>query len=483
MSGPASRLACAACGAVAATPFPWRCPNVDRGDDLDHLMTRTLDLSRLRFPADAEADPFVRYRRLLHSWQVGQGWGMPDAEYLARVRRLGERCASASGRGFRVTPMTRQGDLEARVGVDSPGALWVKDETGNVAGSHKARHLMGLALDLEVMEWRDPGLRAEHDRRGLAIASCGNAALAAAVVARAADRPLEVFVPSDADAALVAEIGRLGARVTVCDRGAGQRGDPAMAAFRRAVAAGAIPFCCQGSENGLAIEGGETLAWEMASAIGGNGGRLDRLFVQVGGGALACACIQGLAEAVALGVLHRLPRIHAVQAEGGFPLVRAYRRVRARALSAPTEWSGRPPASAAPAIEEDDRLARLMWSSRRGPEVIGALDYARRHRSEFMWPWDEAPRSVARGILDDETYDWLAVVRGMIETDGYPVVVSEARLEEAHRLALVTTGIAVDPTGTAGLAGLLELGERHLIPRGESVAVLFTGAARPAGWA
>ena len=35
------------------------------------------------------------------------------------------------------------------------------------------------------------------------------------------------------------------------------------------------------------------------------------------------------------------------------------------------------------------------------------------HRSQFMWPWEEPPHSVASGILDDETYDWLAILRGV----------------------------------------------------------------------
>ena len=42
------------------------------------------------------------------------------------------------------------------------------------------------------------------------------------------------------------------------------------------------------------------------------------------------------------------------------------------------------------------------------------LAWAARHRSAFMWPWETEPHSVADGILDDETYDWLAVVRGML---------------------------------------------------------------------
>ena len=44
-----------------------------------------------------------------------------------------------------------------------------------------------------------------------------------------------------------------------------------------------------------------------------------------------------------------------------------------------------------------------------------ALRKAQTHRSEFMWPWEETPASVAHGILDDETCDWHAVVAGLIE--------------------------------------------------------------------
>ena len=109
-----------------------------------------------------------------------------------------------------------------------------------------------------------------------------------------------------------------------------------------------------------------------------------------------------------------------------------------------------------------------------------ALRYAATHRSQFMWPWEQAPASIAHGILDDETYDWLAVVEGMLATGGRPLVVDEVTLARANALAQLTTGIDVDPTGSAGLAGLLALRQAGEVSDDERVAVLFTGAVRTA---
>jgi threonine synthase len=321
----------------------------------------------------------------------------------------------------------------------------VKDETGNVAGSHKARHLMGLMVHLLVAE--QAGVAPEG--RELAIASCGNAALAAAVIARAADRPIRVFVPMWADETLVRRLRELGATVEVRAREDGVPGDPTYHALQRAVAEGAVPFTCQGPDNGLTIEGGETLGFELVAQLAHEGSSLDRLVVQVGGGALASACVRAFEDAALLEAPERLPKIHAVQPTNAHPLERAFMRVRQRAGHEVTPES-----------------------------AVDAMAWARTHRSEVMWPWEEEPRSVADGILDDETYDWAAVVAGMLATDGTPVLVSEESLREANDLARDATGIAVDHTGSAGLAGLLELSRRRELQADERVAVLFTGAAR-----
>jgi threonine synthase len=412
-------------------------------------MTVQLDPALLRFPLGGDPNPFLRYRALSSPFDLARAHGLAEPGYLDIVARLDAAIARVDGHGFRLTPFGRSAALSEWLGSAPAGGVWVKDETGNVSGSHKARHLMGLLIHLEIVERL--GLTARRGGGGppLAIASCGNAALAAAVVARAGGRPLEVFIPTSADPKVVARLEHLGARLTVCPRQDGVAGDPTYHRLQQAIRDGAFPFTCQGPDNGLTIEGGKTLGYEMVSELVRAGARLDRLLIQVGGGALASACIQGFQDAIRLGVPIPMPRIYAIQTEGGYPLKRAY-----------------------------DRIAQRIGSHAAPAAVDEALRYAATHRSEFMWPWENEPKSIAHGILDDETYDWLAVVRAMCTTGGSPIVVSEDELIEANTLARATTAIDVDHTGSSGLAGLLHLRRAGGLRAHETVAVLFTGIRR-----
>ena len=240
--------------------------------------------------------------------------------------------------------------------------MWVKDETGAVGGSQKSRHLFSILLYLRAAEVL--GLLSERPR--LAISSCGNAALAAATLARAADWPIEVFVPTWMSNGFGRRLDELGATVHRCERRADDApGDPAMTRFREAVAAGSVPFTVQGPENAVCLDGGRTLGWELADAISAPDGpaTLDAVFVQVGGGAFATCVGSGLLESG-----QQVP-LMAVQAAGCTPFERAVRRV----------------------IGDDDLNTPLQpqpsWAS-------------------AMIPWSQ-PHSLADGILDDETYDWL----------------------------------------------------------------------------
>lgn len=428
-----SRLVCTGCGweAPAGDAYPFRCPR-SGSDDADHVLVHRLGAGAV-LDRDDDPNPFVRHRECLYAWHAARARGSSDAGFVDQVRRLDDRIAALEGYGFRATPFGRAQGLGERLGLD----VWVKDETGNIAGSHKGRHLMGILLYLAVAE-----RGATPPLAPLAIASCGNAALAAAVLARAAERALQVFVPPGAEPAVLDRLHALGATVVLCPRLAGEQGDPCIHRFHDALHAGALAFCCQGNENGLAIDGGETLVYEM---LHGGVPPLDDLVVQVGGGALASACMQAFARALATGLLARAPRVHTVQTRGVSPLQRAWALLEQR-------------------------------GARTGAE--DALRYAAAHRSAFMWPWEQTPHSIAEGILDDETYDWIAVLRGMAATGGTTVVVDEQTLRQANRLAREATGIPVSHTGSAGLAGLLQLRREGVIAAGARVGVLFSGVQR-----
>jgi threonine dehydratase len=66
----------------------------------------------------------------------------------------------------------------------------------------------------------------------------------------------------------------------------------------------------------------------------------------------------------------------------------------------------------------------------------------------------------------------------MAATGGSPVVVDETTLLQANQWALETTGIAVSHTGSAGLAGLLQLRRDGVIAAGARVGALFSGVRR-----
>ena len=373
-----------------------------------------------------ETNPFLRYRQLLWSWHRWIDAGLNDDDFVAMTHALDDSVKEVAGTGFVTTPARWVDSL----GVVSQAPVFAKDETGNVGGSHKARHLMGLLLHLAVDA-------VANDVR-LAISSCGNAALGAATVARAAGRPIDVFIPTWADPKVVSALDNLEATIHVCERRSGESGDPCMLRFQEAVEGGALPFGVQATENLWTLDGGRTIGWELADQLGAES--VDNVLVQVGGGALLTSCAIGLLEGAALGPLERAPRVWAVQAEHCAPFEKA--------------WSQIPAAASV-----DERLS-----------------LAEQQAEQLMTPWPD-PSSAATGILDDVTYDWLGVARALLLTDGSSVVASEDDIESANQ-RIRAAGYNADHTGSAGYAGLLAALHQGTIAPTSRTAVLITGTRR-----
>ena len=77
-----------------------------------------------------------------------------------------------------------------------------------------------------------------------------------------------------------------------------------------------------------------------------------------------------------------------------------------------------------------------------------------------MQVWENQPPPLADGILDDETYDWIADVRAMRASGGTAGHRRRGRHRPAaHRLA-TAAGFDVSATGSAGLAGALSMGDQ-----------------------
>lgn len=357
-------------------------------------------------------NPFIKYRERLDSYANAREAGLSDQWFVDRVEELDAAVAVVEGHGFEETPIVHGAPLTEATGLDIE--LFIKAEPHNVGGSHKARHLFGVALHLLTRE----ALGAEP-QQDLAIASCGNAALGAAVIAAAMKRNLEVFVPMWADESVIGRLDELGASINRCERQPGESGDPCYNRFTEAVASGAGPFSVQGTDTPTTFDGGRTLGWELADQVPD----LDSIYIQVGGGALATAVSMALP-----GV-----RLHPVQAEGAAPLRRAW-----------------------------DALA---------PDFD--FERAEANPDRYMTPWDN-PTSFATGILDDITYDWIPLLKQTKATGGEPIVAPEELILKAYELAHQHTDVPVCATGTAGLAGLLHRPPDHR----ERVALLFTGLDR-----
>jgi hypothetical protein len=214
---------------------------------------------------------------------------------------------------------------------------------------------------------------------------------------------------------------------------------------------------------------------------------------QVGGGALARSVAQAFEEALQLGFVHVLPRIHVCQPAGGFPFVRAY-------LLALAEIARRTGHSfdlcydhnAEPETElqklaaftrtqsaQVRQMAAFAAGSFDSPAVQSAIDLMARQRDRFMWPWDgAAPHSLAHGILDDLTYDWYDLLRAVLRSGGRAEILAEDTIRDAYEMAQSRTEIPVCPTGASGLAGLMQLTDSGAIDRGETVGLFFTGFDR-----
>ncbi len=144
--------------------------------------------------------------------------------------------------------------------------------------------------------------------------SSGNAGAAVAAYCARAGITCDIYVPESAPTAKLLQIEAVGARLV---RVRGSREDTARAAM--AAAEGA--YYASHARNPFFLHGIKTCAYELFEQMGE---APERIVVPVGNGTLVLGLYLGFKELSEAGLISRMPRLVAVQAQACAPLARAY---------------------------------------------------------------------------------------------------------------------------------------------------------------
>ena len=287
--------------------------------------------------------------------------------------------------------------------------LLLKDETKNPTASFKDRP-MSVGLSKAV----------EFGARKVVTASSGNAAIALAAYAAKAGIECHAFVPAGAAESKLAQLSMYGAHVVkVASKGVGDPTYEFMLASWKKFRWHPIQSC--GAFNPYQPEGSKTMSYEICEQLGWR--VPDWVIVPVGAGTLLSGNAKGYFEFEQLGLVERVPRLAAVQAEGCAPLVKAFRQ-------------GTPPY-----------------------EIP-------------TWP---NPNTVAGGLVDPYPWDADTAIPAIERSKGAVQAVSDAEILEAEKLLAKSEGIFAEPSGAAGLAGLRKLLDAGIVDRSDVVVVEVTG--------
>jgi len=166
-------------------------------------------------------------------------------------------------------------------------------------------------------------------------------------------------------------------------------------------------------------EGAKTYGFEIVEQLGWR--YPDHVVCPVAGGTLLPRIVRGLRELRQIGLVSgELPRVYAAQAAGCAP-------------------------------------------------VVHALDTGLDH------PEPVRPNTIAKSIAIGNPADGYQVIESVKATGGAGAAVTDTEIVEAIRLLAETEGIFTEPAGGTTLAAAIDLVERGVIPRNESIVVCVTG--------
>ncbi len=296
------------------------------------------------------------------------------------------------------TPLLRRAAVARFGGVDG---LLLKHEGHNPTGSFKDRGMtVGMTQARRV------------NASAVACASTGNTAASLAAYAAQAGLPALVLVP----AGRVAR-GKLAQTVAYGARTVEVRGDFDGCLRLLDEASRRLNLYLLNSINPYRLEGQKTIVFELLQQLGWE--PPDWIVLPAGNLGNTAAFGKALVEAREWGLIGRLPRLAAVQAEGAAPFARGF-----------------------------------------------AEGFQVRHRVKA--------ETVATAIRIGDPASWDRAVMALRATDGIALAVSDAEILEAKSV-VDAAGVGCEPASAASVAGVRRLARDGVIAPGSSVVAVLTG--------
>jgi len=289
--------------------------------------------------------------------------------------------------------------------------LYIKDDGLNPSASFKDR---AGAVALAVAR--------ERGAKVIAGATTGNAGSSMACLAGGAGFPCVIFVPHTAPPAKIAQLLVFGAKVLAVRGNYDQAYDLCGAVCERLGW-----FNRNTGFNPFTREGKKTCSFELWEQLGRRAP--DRVLVCTGDGNIISGIWKGFRDLKALGLIEKLPRLHAVQSERSAAIAMA---VRALDGEIPASWRE----VAIPTVQAD---------------------------------------TIADSISVDYPRDGIGGVRAVLETGGEAVTVSDEEIVAAIPELARATGVFAEPAAAASWAGLNQLVAAGKIHRDERVVCLVSG--------
>lgn len=296
------------------------------------------------------------------------------------------------------TPLYDSGRLGKHIGYEN---FWIKDDGRNPSASYKDR--AGAVAVVKALE---------KGADIIAGASTGNAASSLSCITASIGLKTIIFVPKTAPKAKIAQLLIFGAKVVMVDGSYDYAFDLCLEAtakygwYNRNT--GYNPYTREGKKSS-SFEVVEQLNWTVP----------DNVFVPVGDGNIISGVWKGYKDLYGAGLIDRLPRLIAVQAEGSAAIVNA--------------------------ANGDGKIRPVKADT------------------------------IADSISVDLPRDGEAAVKAIKESGGIGITVSDEEILESMKIMGRFRGVFGEPAGSAPFAGLLKLLDRGELDKSETSVVLVTG--------